>query len=101
MKADEVLKLLEKHEAQCDKRYAEIQDKLKSLDGRVWGSYLHGLFDDNQFRRQFLDHHRSKNGKRPLQKVVYEYDTDKAIANLAQIVRRSTDLERIYGDLNL
>ena len=39
MKADEVLKLLEKHEAQCDKRYAEIQDKLKSLDGRVWGLY--------------------------------------------------------------
>ena len=72
-----------------------------TLDGRVWGSYLHGLFDDNQFRRQFLDHHRSKNGKRPLQKVVYEYDTDKAISNLAQIVRRSTNLERIYGDLNL
>ena len=39
MKADEVLKLLEKHEAQCDKRYAEIQDKLKSLDCRVWGLY--------------------------------------------------------------
>ena len=39
MKADEVLKLLEKHEAQCDKRYAEIQDKLKSLNGRVWGLY--------------------------------------------------------------
>ena len=39
MKADEVLKLLEKHEAQCDKRYAEIQDKLKSLDSRVWGLY--------------------------------------------------------------
>jgi hypothetical protein len=38
MKADEVLKLLEKHEAQCDKRYAEIQDKLKSLDSRVRGS---------------------------------------------------------------
>ena len=39
MKADEVLKLLEKHEAQCDKRYSEIQDKLKSLDSRVWGLY--------------------------------------------------------------
>ena len=39
MKAADVLKLLEKHEAQCDKRYAEIQDKLKSLDSRVWGLY--------------------------------------------------------------
>jgi uncharacterized protein Yka (UPF0111/DUF47 family) len=39
MKASDVLKLLEKHEAQCDKRYAEIQDKLKSLDSRIWGIY--------------------------------------------------------------
>ena len=72
-----------------------------TLDGRVWGSYLHGLFDDNSFRREFLDHLRSRNGKKPLQKVVYEYDTDKAISNLAGIVRKSVNLERIYGDLNL
>tara|TARA_R100001129_G_scaffold70014_1_gene47759 strand:+ start:271 stop:429 length:159 start_codon:yes stop_codon:yes gene_type:complete len=39
MTAKDVLKLLEKHEAQCDKRYSEIQDKLKSLDSRVWGLY--------------------------------------------------------------
>ncbi len=36
MKADEVLKLLEKHEADCSERYADIQDKLKSLDNRMW-----------------------------------------------------------------
>ena len=39
MTAKEVLKLLEKHEASCDKRYAEIQDKLKALDTRIWGVY--------------------------------------------------------------
>ena len=37
MKAEEVLKLLEKHEAECSNRYADIQDKLKSLDNRMWG----------------------------------------------------------------
>jgi len=37
MNADEVLKLLEKHEADCSERYADIQDKLKSLDNRMWG----------------------------------------------------------------
>jgi chaperonin cofactor prefoldin len=36
MKATEVLKLLEKHEESCDKRYAEIQDHLKKLDNRLW-----------------------------------------------------------------
>jgi hypothetical protein len=37
MNADEVLRLLEKHEADCSERYADIQDKLKSLDNRMWG----------------------------------------------------------------
>ncbi len=37
MKAEEVLKLLEKHEAECSQRYSDIQDKLKSLDNRMWG----------------------------------------------------------------
>ena len=37
MKAEEVLRLLEKHEADCSQRYSDIQDKLKSLDTRMWG----------------------------------------------------------------
>ena len=40
MKADEVLKLLEKHESDCSERYADIQDKLKSLDNRMWGTMI-------------------------------------------------------------
>ena len=36
MKAAEVLKLLEKHEESCDKRYADIQEHLKRLDNRLW-----------------------------------------------------------------
>ena len=72
-----------------------------TLDGRAWGSYLHGIFDDNLFRRQFLDDHRVKRGKQPIKKVVFEYDVDKAITNLAQIVRKSIDLKKIYEDLRL
>ena len=37
MKAEDVLKLLEKHDSECSQRYADIQDKLKSLDNRMWG----------------------------------------------------------------
>ena len=36
MSAKEVLKLLEKHEESCDKRYSDIQDHLKRLDNRLW-----------------------------------------------------------------
>ena len=37
MKADDVLKLLEKHESEWDRRYAEIQKQLDKLDMRLWG----------------------------------------------------------------
>ena len=37
MKADDVLKLLEKHEEECGSRYAQIQKQLDKLDQRLWG----------------------------------------------------------------
>jgi hypothetical protein len=37
MKADDVLKLLEKHEAECNKRYEKIEKSLDRLDVKVWG----------------------------------------------------------------
>lgn len=37
MKADEVLNLLEKHERECNERYAGIQKQLDRLDYKMWG----------------------------------------------------------------
>ena len=37
MKAIDVLKLLEKHEEECNRRYADIQRQLDKLDIRLWG----------------------------------------------------------------
>jgi len=37
MKVEEVLKLLEKHEEECTRRYADIQKQLDRLDMRLWG----------------------------------------------------------------
>tara|TARA_R100000781_G_scaffold93473_1_gene58055 strand:+ start:156 stop:317 length:162 start_codon:yes stop_codon:yes gene_type:complete len=37
MKADEVLKLLEKHEAECNRRYEKIEKTLDKFDYKLWG----------------------------------------------------------------
>ena len=37
MKADEVLRLLEKHEEECNRRYAKIEKSLDRLDYKLWG----------------------------------------------------------------
>jgi len=43
----------------------DFEDGAVSADGRVWGSYLHGLFDDPMTRRGFLDGLRSRRGLPP------------------------------------
>jgi adenosylcobyric acid synthase len=41
-------------------RGASLEDGAVSPDGRVWGSYLHGLFDDEATRRSLLESLRGK-----------------------------------------
>jgi adenosylcobyric acid synthase len=77
------------------------EDGAVSADGRIWGSYLHGIFDDDDFRRWFIDMLRSSRNLQPLGRVAAPYDLEPALDRLADIVRRSVDMERIYQVLGL
>ena len=65
-------------------------------DGMVWGTYLHGIFDADGFRRFFLDRLRVRKGLDPLKSVQVAYDLEAALDRLASVVRESLDMERIY-----
>ena len=65
-------------------------------DAMVWGTYLHGVFDADGFRRSFLDRLRVRKGLAPLKKVQAVYDLEAALDRLASVVRKSLDMERIY-----
>lgn len=41
-------------------------DGARSPDGRVWGTYIHGVFDQPRFRRQWLNRVRCRKGLAPL-----------------------------------
>ncbi|MDZ7641936.1 MAG: cobyric acid synthase [Desulfurivibrio sp.] len=45
-------------------------------DGLIWGSYLHGIFDADPFRRWFIDNLRRRRGLPPLGRVVAPYDLE-------------------------
>ena len=77
------------------------EDGAVSPDGRVWGSYLHGIFDDDDFRRWFIDMLRSSRYLMPIGSVVAPYDLEPAFERLAAVVRESVDLPRIYRLLGL
>jgi cobyric acid synthase CobQ/L-threonine-O-3-phosphate decarboxylase len=72
-----------------------------SDDGRVWGTYLHGVFDADPFRRWFLDRLRVRRGHEPVGRVIGRYDIEAAIDRLADAVRRSVRMEEIYRRMGL
>ena len=66
-----------------------------SEDGRIIGTYLHGLFDNYEFRCAFLDNLRRQKGlpsltRQALLNRQQQYD------KLAEIVRNNLDMDRIY-----
>ena len=75
-------------------------DGAVSREGIVWGTYLHGVFDDDRFRRHFIDSIRMKKGLRPLGEIVNRYDTDAEYDKLAALLREHLDMERIHSLLD-
>ncbi|MDH4183663.1 MAG: cobyric acid synthase [Nitrospinota bacterium] len=67
-----------------------------SADGKAWGTYLHGIFNDDQFRRWFIDRLRERKGEPPLGAPVTRYDVDGALDRLAELTRANLDIPALY-----
>ena len=72
-----------------------------SENGQIWGSYVHGIFDADPFRRWFIDGLRLKQGLTPLEEVQAGYDLEPAFDRLAEAVREQLDMDQIYTILGL
>jgi len=68
---------------------------------RVWGCYLHGIFDSDDFRRWFIDRLRRRTGLNPVGEILAPYNLEIAFDRLAQCVRESIDMDAIYRLLKL
>jgi len=69
--------------------------------GLTWGTYLHGIFDSDGFRRWFIDRLRVRRGLSPVGKVCSVYDLEPALDRLADEVRKSLKLGEIYRLMGL
>lgn len=73
-----------------------IWDGALSEDGRIFGTYLHGVFDHDGFRRQFLNVLRLHKGLRPLPVQRNRHlEKERAYDRLAETVRKSLDMEKL------
>ncbi len=82
-------------------RFSEGGCGLEGHDGRVWGSYLHGIFDDDTFRRWFIDRLRVRRGLGRFRGRAAAYDLEPALDRLADVVRASLDMTAVRRLLRL
>jgi adenosylcobyric acid synthase len=67
----------------------------------VWGTYIHGIFDNDHFRRDLINTLRFKRGYRPVDGVTnYAQARDKALDRWADILKKHIDIGFIDGLLN-
>ncbi|MDP3731456.1 MAG: cobyric acid synthase [Candidatus Omnitrophota bacterium] len=73
----------------------EYFDGVKNKDERIFGTYIHGLFDSDIFRRNWLNRIRQKKGWHPLPtKIVF--NPDKEFDKLAKLLRENIDIKLLY-----
>ncbi|PLX37400.1 MAG: cobyric acid synthase CobQ, partial [Hyphomicrobiales bacterium] len=72
-------------------RRQEGSDGACSTDGRICGTYMHGLFSDDAFRRTFL----ANLGAAPSTGPGYEQQIEQTLDRLAAHMERHLDLDRI------
>jgi adenosylcobyric acid synthase len=84
-------------EGQCQ----PTADGAVALSGRVWGTYVHGLFDDDAFRHRFLDTAREDCGLAPARSRAFVTAERQArIDRWADHLRHTLDMNLIRGLAN-
>lgn len=81
----------------------DFADGAVSADGLVMGTYLHGIFDNDRFRRSMLDALRQRKGLPPFDGEALSHSARKEAAydRLADVVRSHLDMDRIRRAMGL
>ena len=79
-------------------RPVKVQDGLVSSDGRVWGSYLHGLFDNDELRHRVISRFQQGDDLVPTKERLSSFNhwKEEQYDKLAAHLRKHIDVERIY-----
>ena len=81
-----------------------VLDGAISPDGKVWGTYLHGLFDNDAFRLAFISHLQKEKGFQTadtLGNYQFEHEKQRQYDQLAQAVREHLNIDNIYKIMGL
>ena len=80
----------------------QVQEGTGRRDGLVFGTYIHGIFDHDGFRRMVINALRRKKGLKPLANTRNVYaEKQRSYDKLADIVRRSLDMDKLRSIMGL
>jgi adenosylcobyric acid synthase len=74
-------------------------DGAVSSDGLIFGTYLHGIFDNDDFRHTFINYLRKRKGLPALdfsQELSVVEKREEAYEKLAEVIRKNVDVQRVY-----
>lgn len=72
-----------------------------SEDGRIFGTYVHGIFHNDAFRRQYLNLVRARKNLAPVEAILpFRSRQLEAFDRLAEHVRAHLDMEKVYSILH-
>ncbi len=92
-----LLQIIKRSGKQCT-----VTDGFITTDGRVWGSHVHGLFDNVSFLRKLMNQMRQEKGMPVLMEEQFTtYQREQSYNQLADIVRKSIDMKRLYEIVGL
>ncbi|WP_432667584.1 cobyric acid synthase [Wukongibacter baidiensis] len=85
-----------------------LEDDVEVLDGginekgNVFGTYIHGVFDNIGFTREILNRIREEKGLGNINSSINSFDEfkEREYKKLAKIVRESVDMDKIYEIVN-
>lgn len=68
---------------------------------KIWGCYLHGIFDSDLYRRWFIDSARQRKKIPDYTGALHSYNLEPAFDRLADTVREGLDMDKVYQLLGL
>ncbi len=78
-----------------------VDDGAISDDGNVIGTYVHGIFDNDEFRLELINCLRRKKGLSPIQpEDMSKLDKERQYDKLADLFRKHIRMDLIYGLIN-
>ncbi|WP_346929371.1 cobyric acid synthase [Clostridium sp.] len=84
-----------------NKEEANHLDGVVNDKGNVMGTYIHGIFDGVEFRQHIINELRRNKGIEEKVSMPYEHLREKELDKLADLVRSSIDMDKIYKIVGL